>query len=338
MTYQELITSIKKKIYSPVYLLMGENTYYIDKVTDYIQNNFFEDESVKDFNFQVLYGKDSTVNQIASLAKQFPMMSDYRVLIVKEAQSLEKIAELASYVQRPQKQTILVLCYKYKTLDKRTVLYKEVDKLGGVFETQKIWDNQVSKFVKEIVAEKDFKIDDYTAELIASHIGTDLSRIDNEITKLKNVLSPGAKITANVVEDYIGISKEYNVFELINAIWLRDGKKAFEIITFFQSNPKNFSNVMVLSQFYTSFMKMLQYYTLDNKENLASLKIPFTAQNAFRRAAQYYTLPQVIKIMSLLKEYDLKSKGYEGSSIQDQELLKELVYKIMSRNFTTCTK
>lgn len=336
MTYQNLIQSFKKKIYLPVYLLMGENDYYIDKVSNYIQDNFFDDEGVKDFNLEILYGKDTTVNEIVSLAKQFPMMSDYRVLIVKEAQNLERsIADLLPYVQNPQKQTILVLCYKYKNLDKRLSLFKAIDKMGGVFESPKVYDNQVPKYVKEIVAENKFIISDYTAQLIAIHIGTDLSRIENEIIKLKNIIKEGEEISPELVEEYIGISREFNEFELINAIWARDASKAFQIIQYFESNPKNYPNAKTLPLIYNGFIKLMQYHFAKEKRNLKTYNIfNAEAEKAFRSAVQFYTLDILKAIIHLLKMYDLKSKGHEGCDIDDHELLKELTIKIITCNFS----
>lgn len=334
MTYEKIIENFKKKIYLPVYLLMGENTYHIDKISNFIQDNFFEDEGEKDFNLEILYGKDSNIDQVISLAKQYPMISNYRLLIIKEAQSLMKITELAPYVQNPQKQTVLVLCYKYKAMDKRTLLYKAIDKMGGVFESPKIYDNQVAKYVKEIATEKKFLIDSYASELIAAHIGTDLSRIDNELNKFKNIIKEGESITPDLVQEYIGISKEYNEFELINAIWSKNAQKAFDIIQYFESNSKAYPIQKTIALFYTSFMKLMQYYFAANKSNLKQFNV-FTAESerAFRAAVVTYPYPILMRIIHLLKIYDLKSKGYESCNIPDQELLKELTFRIIERRF-----
>ncbi|MBP7102772.1 MAG: DNA polymerase III subunit delta [Bacteroidales bacterium] len=334
MTYEKIIDDFKKKIYVPVYLLMGENAYHIDKITHFIQENFFEDEGVKEFNMDILYGKDSSVDQIVSLAKQYPMMSNYRLVIIKEAQSIAKIADLAPYVQNPQKQTVLLLCYKYKSLDKRTLLYKAIDKMGGVFESPKIYDNQVSKYVKEIAAEKKFIIDNYTAELIASHIGTDLSRVDNEFNKFKNIIKEGASITPELVQEYIGISKEYNDFELVNAIWAKNAPKAYEIIYHFQSNPKAYPIQKTIAVLYNSFMKLVHYHFSANKSNLKQYNV-FTAEaeKAFRYATTAYPYPIIMRIIHLLRMYDLKSKGFENCDTPDQELLKELTFRIIEGRY-----
>ncbi|MGI6291617.1 MAG: DNA polymerase III subunit delta [Bacteroidales bacterium] len=331
MTYEQIIDNFKKKIYLPVYLLMGENTYHIDKLTDFILENFFEDEALKDFNLEILYGKDTTVDQIVALAKQYPMMSNYRLVIVKEAQSLNKIANLTPYVQNPQKQTVLVLCHKYKTIDKRTVLYKSLEKTGGLFESPKIYDNQVAKYVKEMANEKQYLITHSTSEIIANHIGADLSRINNELDKFKNIIKEGETITPDLVQEYIGISKEYNEFELINAIWSQNAQKAFEIINYFQSNPKEHPIQKIIALFYTSFLKLIQYHFSSNKSNLRQFNIFAEAEKPFLNAIKNYPYPVVVKIIRLLKIYDLRSKGFEGYNISEFELLKELVFRIIQR-------
>ena len=340
MPHRVVIANLQKKIYVPVYLLMGEEPYFIDRISDYFQDCFFEDEGMKDFNQQVVYGKDVRVEDIVSMAKEYPIMSDYRLLIVKEAQELQKspgskdsdlFAPLTKYLQQPQKQTLLVLCYKYKSVDKRSAFFKAVSKNGCVFETPKIYDNQVGRYVKDMVAEKHYTIDDATAELIASHIGADLSRIDKELDKFRNILPQGGKITAELVEAHIGISREYNGFELANALWERNLDKAYEIIRFFSTNPKNYPNPMILAMLYTSFLKIVQYHYAADKSDLRSLGVNWNVQRQFQSAVQYYTLPVAIRIIRLLKDYDLKSKGYDGCETQDQELLKELVFRIIHR-------
>lgn len=340
MPHRVVIANIQKKIYSPVYLLMGDVPYFIDKISDYFQDHFFEDEGMKDFNQQVVYGKDVKVEDIVSMAKEYPIMSDYRLLIVKEAQEMQKssggkdsdlFAPLIKYLQQPQKQTLLVLCYKYKSVDRRSAFFKAVSKNGCVFETPKIYDNQLGRYVKDMVSERNYTIDDATAELIASHIGVDLSRIDKELDKFRNILPQGGKITSELVEAHIGISREYNGFELANALWERNLDKACEIVRFFSTNPKNYPNPMILAMLYASFLKILQYHYASDKTDLRSLGVNWNLQRQFQSAVQYYTLPVTIRIIRLLKDYDLKSKGYEGYDTQDQELLKELVFRIIYR-------
>ncbi|MBR4492297.1 MAG: DNA polymerase III subunit delta, partial [Bacteroidales bacterium] len=313
---------------------------FIDRISDYFQEHFFEDEGVRDFNQQVVYGKDIRVDDLVAMAKEYPIMAEHRLLIVKEAQELQKasgakesdlFAPLTAYLQHPQKQTLLVLCYKYKSVDKRSSFFKAANKVGCVFETPKIYDNQVPKYVKEMVAEKGFKMDDVTAELIASHIGTDLSRIDKELDKFRNIIPAGGSITKELVEEYIGISREYNGFELANALWERNLNKAYEIIRYFSTNPKDYPNPMILAMLYSSFLKIVQYHYAADKSDLRAFGVMWNLQRQFQSAVKYYTLPVAIKILRLLKEYDLKSKGYEGCDTNDQELLKEVVFRIINR-------
>lgn len=334
MDYKKIIDNFQKKIYAPIYLLMGENPYLIDKITHFIEDNFFEDESLKDFNMEILYGKDSNVPHIVSLAKQFPMMSNYRLLIIKEAKDLKKITDLLAYAQKPQKQTVLVLCYKYGRLDKRTTLYKAIEKIGCVFDSPKVYDNQVSKYVLEMVAEKKFTIDNYTAELIANHIGTDLARINNELDKFKNIILQGNSITPDLVQEYIGVSKEFNDFELVNAIFERNIHKAFTIIHFFQSNPQNNPIQRTIGVFYSSFMKLLQFHFSSTKSNLKQFNI-YTreAENSFRQGIRNFPYYHLTQVVYLLKTYDLKSKGFEGCNTPGSELLKELIFRIIEQKY-----
>jgi len=262
------------------------------------------------------------------------------LLIVREAQELQKasggkesdlFAPLTAYLQHPQKQTLLVMCYKYKSVDKRSAFFKAANKVGCVFESPKIYDNQVPKYVKDMVGEKGFRMDDATAELIASHIGTDLSRIDKELDKFRNILPEGGAITRELVEEYIGISREYNGFELANALWERNLDRAYEIIRYFSTNPKNYPNPMIIAMIYSSFMKIIQYHYSADKGDLRALGVMWNLQRQFQSAVKYYTLPVSIRVLHLLKEYDLKSKGYEGCETNDQELLKELVFRIINR-------
>ncbi|MBO4282438.1 MAG: DNA polymerase III subunit delta [Bacteroidales bacterium] len=340
MPHRVIIGNLQKKIYYPFYLLMGETPYFIDKICDYFQNCFFEDDGVRDFNQQVVYGKDIRVEDLVSMAKEYPIMAEHRLLIVKEAQELQKtpgskdgdvFAPLVAYLKNPQKQTIMVFCYKYKSVDKRSAFFKAANNGGCVFETPKIYDNQVPKYVMDMVAEKRFTMDGATAELIASHIGTDLSRIDRELDKFRNILPEGGKITKELVETYIGISREYNGFELANALWEHNLDKSFEIIRYFSSNPKNYPNAMILAMLYSSFLKVVQYHYASDKSNLRALGVNWSVQRQFQEAVRYYPLPVAVRVLHWLKEYDLKSKGYEGCDTPDQELLKELVFRIINR-------
>ncbi len=330
MEYKELVASLARKEYLPVYLLMGEEPYFIDKISNYIEENFFEDETAKDFNFQLLYGKDTTASQIVAFSKEYPMMSDYRLVIVREAQNVDKIEQLAEYVKNPQRQTVLVLCYKYKNLDGRTETYKTIDKNGAVFKSTKIYDNQLPEHIKNIAKEKGFTIGDSAVNLLASHIGTDLSRIDNEIEKLINVIPHNGEITSKIVEEYIGISKEYNIFEFVTAIIARNEYKAYEILNYFSANPASYIKAMTISTLYTAFYRLLQYhFSVDKSENfLKALGVFWKDARLYQNAASFYPISKIVKIMHLLRKYDLMSKGATGNNIEEQELVKELVFQI----------
>ena len=330
MEYNELIASLKKKEYVPIYLLTGEEPYFIDKIGNYIEEHFFEDETAKDFNFQLLYGKDTTVEQIVAYSKEYPMMSDYRLVIVREAQNVDKIEQLSGYAKNPQKQTVLVLCYKYKSVDGRTEFYKTVAKNGVIFKSAQIYDNQLPLHIKTIAHEKGFTIGDSAINLLSSHIGVDLSRIDNEIEKLHNVIPKNGEITTQIIEAYIGISKEYNIFEFVTSVIARNEYKAYEILNYFCTNPANYEKTRIIPTFYLSFYKLLQYhFSVDKSENyLKALGVFWKDIPVYRNAASFYTISKIVKIMHLLRKYDLMSKGATGTNIEEQELIKELTFQI----------
>ena len=328
--YKELISSLKNKEYAPIYLLTGDEPYFIDKASNYIEDNFFKEETDKDFNFQLLYGKETTIDQIVAYSKEYPMMSDYRLVMVREAQEVGKIEQLAGYVKNPQKQTVLVLCYKYKSVDGRTEFYKTIAKNGAIFKSAQIYDNQLPIHIKNIAGEKGFTIGDSALNLLASHIGVDLSRIDNELEKLRNVIPKNGEITTQIIEEYIGISKEYNIFEFVTAVIARNEYKAYEILNYFSANPANYEKTRIIPTFYAAFYKLLQYhFSVDKTENyLKALGVFWKDIPIYRNAAQTYSVSKIIRIMHLLRKYDLMSKGATGTNIEEQELIKELVFQI----------
>jgi DNA polymerase-3 subunit delta len=330
MEYKELIASLAKKEYAPVYLLMGEEPYFIDKIDHYIEDHFFKDELLKDFNFQLLYGKDVTENQIIAFAKEYPMMSDRRLVIIREAQNLDNINDLAGYVKDPQKQTVLVLCYKYKNLEAKTELYKTVNKFGVIFKSAKVYDNQLPDIIRSIATEKGFKIDSSAVNLLAAHIGVNLSRIDNEIEKLINVIPPKGEITVPIIEKYIGISKDFNIFEFTTAVIGCDTFKAYEILNYFSANPVGYAKTLTISTLYAAFYRLLQYHFSVDKSGdyLKALGVFWKDIPVYQKASLFYSIPKVINIMHLLRKYDLMSKGGTGTNTEEQELIKELVFQI----------
>ena len=276
----QILTDLKRKIFKPVYFLSGEEAYYIDLISDYIEKNVL-DENEQEFNQTILYGKDVDLNSIISAAKRFPMMSDYQVVIVKEAQNLKELGKsaggsddeevgepttlkkgnttssiaLASYLQHPQASTILVFCYKYKKLDKRSSTYKSLQKNHVFLETKKLYDNLLPEWITTTVQDQKFKIGPKAAFLLAEFLGNDLSKITNEIEKLVINLKEGEEITTDAIQDKIGISKEFNVFELQDAIGKKDVLKANRIINYFSANEKEHPSVMTLSVLYGYFAK-----------------------------------------------------------------------------------
>jgi len=329
MEYNEIIASFNKKEYVPIYFLMGEEPYFIDKLGSYIEDRFFEDETEKDFNFQLLYGQDVSAGEVANYAKEYPMMSQYRLLIVREAQSIDKIAQLAEYMKNPQRQTVLVLCYKGK-FDARTEMYKAMAKNGVIFDSKKVYEDHLPNHIRTIAKEKKMQIDETAVNLLATHIGVDLYRIDNELEKLINVIPQNGEITSQIVESYIGISREYNSFELVSAIIARNEKKAYEILNYFSTNPKNFEKTVTISSLYTAFFKLLQYhFSVDKSESyLKSIGVFWKEIKPYMYASSHFSVSRIVKIMHLLRKYDLMSKGAFGNNAEEPELLKELTFQI----------
>jgi DNA polymerase III subunit delta len=346
----QILLDLKRKIYKPVYFLSGEEPYYIDQVSDYIEANVL-DESEKEFNQTVIYGKDTDVSGILALAKQFPMMSEHTVVIVKEAQAVKDLGkntsseepgdkssaassaqQLVAYLNNPQPTTILVFCYKYKTIDKRSTIAKALQKHAVFLETKKLYDSQLPEWIGNLVKERGYTIGPKATMLLGEFLGNDLARISNEVDKLLISLPAGSEITADKVQDNIGISKEYNVFELQDALGKKDILKANRIIAYFSSNEKDNPMVLVMSNLFNYFTKVLRYHFLQDKSKFAAAQglgvNPFFVES-YAKAAQNYNTGKLKLIFSALKEYDLKSKGVDNPSTSHGELLKELIYKIL---------
>lgn len=331
MKYQDIITQIDNKVFKPVYFLMGEESYYIDKISDYISKNILSTEE-KEFNQTTLYGKDIDVATIVSEAKQFPFGSEYRVVIVKEAQDIRSIDKLESYLDNPSPSTILVICYKYKKIDKRKKFGKELSKKTVLFESKKLYDNQVPAWIKNYVTELNCSIDDKSCRILTEYLGSDLSKISNELNKLSLNLKSGEQITPKIIEENIGISKDYNIFELQNALGVKDILKSNRIIKHFSENPKNHPFVFTISSLFSYFQKIMIYHNLkDKSKNSAASALgvnPFFV-SSYQIAAKNYSMSKLFKIFTYLKDYDLKSKGLNNPSTNESELLKELTFKIL---------
>lgn len=340
MTVSDLIKDIKARKFKPVYLLHGEEPYYIDQVVHYMEANILNDME-KGFNQTVLYGKDTDMATVMNAAKRYPMMSDYQLVIVKEAQDLKwaketegsgKQAEFVlNYFEKPMPTTILVLAYKYANFDKRKKIYKAIDKAGLVFQSDPVRDYKLAAWIEELVKEKGYKIAPQASALMAEYLGTDLSKIANEVEKLMLNISKEVTIDTDLVQKNIGISKEYNVFELQKALSVRNVLKCNQIVNYFADNPKANPMVMVMANLSAYFSKILKYHYLPNKGDAAKeLGVnPYFVKD-YETAARSYNLNKTFEIISLLRAYDLKSKGVDSTgNTTDGELLKELLFKMI---------
>jgi DNA polymerase III subunit delta len=347
--FENIMLDLKRKIFRPVYFLCGEEPYYIDTITDFIEANVL-DEAEREFNQTIVYGKETSLGGILGLARQYPMMSEYRVVIVKEAQDVRDLSrksdsdetadensapalkQFQSYVQKPQPSTILVFAYKYKTFDKRTALAKSLQKHAVFLETKKLYENQLPQWISNLVKERGYAMNQRASFMMAEFLGNDLSRIANELDKLTITLKAGAEITPEMVQEKIGVSKEYNVFELQDALSKRDVLKANRIVNYFASNEKDHPLIMVLGNLYGYFCKILKYHFLPDKSKFAAAQglgvNPFFVEG-YAIAASNYPTGKLKQVFGFLKECDLRSKGIDNPSVGQGELLKELVFKIL---------
>ena len=331
MTYDQILQSLKKKDYRPVYFLSGEEPYYIDAIANFIDENVL-DEADKGFNQSVLYGKDVDLQNVLNLAKQFPMMGDKQVIIVREAQDIKNFDALESYIKQPQTSTVLVFCYKGKSLDKIKNLAKSLDKHAVLFESKKLYDNQLPDWITQYVSSKGFTISPKASVLLSEFLGNDLSKITNEVDKLCILIPAGSLISPEIIEKNVGISKDYNIFELNNALGAKDFDKAMRIVQYFAANPKSNPFVVTVSTLHGFFLKVMTYHFAPDKnpDSLAVLmKVNKFFLKDYQLAAKNYPPKKISSIFELLNEYDLKSKGVNNPSLEDGELLKELVYKIL---------
>lgn len=347
MTYKEIISDIEKKLFHPVYFFCGEEPYYIDMLSQCIEKNVL-DETEREFNQFIFYGRENSLATILDAAYRFPMMANYQVIIVKEAQDLkdllprdkdrdtkkddEKEHLLISYLNNPQKTTVLVFCFKYQKLDMRTTLAKKMAKNAVLFESKKLYDNQIPAWIEGYLKDKELIIGHKALALLTEYLGNDLSKISNELNKLMiNIPSP-SEITVNDIEQNIGISKDYNVFELHDALGTQDAEKAMRIIMYFASNPKDNPFVLTMGALYLFFSRLLIYHTLKDKSQnnvAASLGVsPFFVKD-YISAARAYSLPALQTAIHILKEYDLKSKGLGNVSMDEGELYRELILKLI---------
>jgi DNA polymerase-3 subunit delta len=331
MDYKLIIKNIESKKFEKIYFLHGEETHFIDVITNAIIEHALEDHE-RDFNQSILYGKDSDARSIMAEAKGYPMMAQRRLVILKEAQSFRGIEDLKPYFESPSDQTIFVVNYKYKNYDSRKKAIKAVEKNGIVFKSDKVPEYKLSNWIESFVKSSGYGITPKAAMLIAEFLGNDLSKICNELDKLQILVEKGTTINEIHIEENIGISKDYNIFELINAIGARDVSKANKIVDYFDHNPKATSIIMVVSNLYNHFSRLMKIHFLQNKskEAIASaLRVhPFVAGQMLN-SAQIYNPKKIAANIAILHEYDLKSKGINNSSFTHGQLMKEMTFKLM---------
>ena len=333
MTFDQIISDIHKKKYAPIYFLMGEEPYFIDMISDTIEEEVL-DETEKAFNQIVVYGRDVDIDTIANHAKSFSMMGGYMVVIVKEAQDLKDIEDFEKYIDVIPSTTILVFDYKYKKLDKRRALAKKIDKIGVLFESKKLYDNNIPGWIQGYMADKGYKITPKATQMLADFLGTDLHRIRNEMEKLIIAVPKVRELNDEDVERNIGISKDFNVFELQNALGRRDALKAYQIVNYFGDNPKENPLLVTAITLYGFFTKILKvHYATDPTTNaLASVLgvSPYFIRD-YQVAARNYSIADCVRCISVLREFDLKGVGYNSGETSEKDLYREMVFKLLNK-------
>ncbi|HNE50141.1 MAG TPA: DNA polymerase III subunit delta [Chitinophagales bacterium] len=328
-TFDSIWKDLQAKKFAPIYFLCGEESYYIDLIEDFIATNSLQPHE-KDFNFSLFYGKDADPITILNDVKQYPTFADRRVVIVREAQDI-KVKDwevFEKYIEHPINSSILIFAHKNKTLDKRTKIAKLIEKKTTYFESKKIAENELPNWIANYVNNRGFKINDDATRVLAENIGNDLSRISNELDKLSVMLSDNAVITTDIIEKYIGISKEYNISEFNNAIIKRDFTKAMKMVMYFEKNPKAGSIIAIIAYLYNHFSKLFVLHQLGSVK--ATTEAIGWIHDDVSKGIKYYSLQKTQSILHLLCEYDAKSKGlYATGNNSNSDLLKELVYKVM---------
>jgi len=336
--FAQVVKDIQAGKFAPVYFLQGEEPFFIDNILGHIEKSAL-DSAQKSFNQYVLYGKDTSFEQVISTARKYPMMGERQVVIVKEAQDMkgwlkeEDQKLLANYLDNPLPSTILAFGYKYKTLDKRTKIGKTIDKQAVTILSKKLYDNQVAPWIKSYAKAAEVNITDGACMLMSENIGNNLERIANEIDKLLINVGPDRKIDENLVHRFVGISKEYNVFELQKAIGFGDHRKAMKIVNYFADNPKNNPLVLVLFNLYAYFSKMVLLWEAGTKDENQLARImgvnPFFVKD-YMAAARIYNMQRVLRNLEYIYQADLQGKGIRSINMKEKEVLTELIYKLMN--------
>ena len=332
MTFPQIIKDLKAKKYSPIYFLHGEEAFFIDKISKFIEENVLS-EGEKAFNQIVMYGKDTEHKTLIDTCSRYPMMASHQVVILKEAQEMRTLKELKPYIEKPVPTTILVICHKHKKFDGRTKFGKAVKANSLVFESKRLYDNKIPDWIATYLKSKKLNITPTAAALVGEYLGTDLSKVSNELDKLAINLPAKTTIDEKHVQQQIGISKEYNVFELQKALGEKNIVKANRIINYFISNPKKNPMVVVVSTLYNFFSKVYMSHFLKNSSEsdlMKTLKVSHAFfLKDYKLAARNFPITHSQQVISILSEYDLKSKGVKRDSASDGDLLKEMVYRIL---------
>ena len=334
MKFEDILKNIKNRIFHPVYFLYGEEPFFIDKISKTIEKTVLTDTE-KEFNQLIVYGRDTDTSQIIGMAREYPSWGSHRVVIVREAQELrniEKDERLKAYLKKPVPTTILVFDYKYKKIDKRKEFSKIIQKECVLFHAEKLRDYKVPDWIEQQVRERNFSIDPRAKLILTEALGNDLSKIENELGKLVINLEENTHITPEIVEQNIGISKDYNIFELQNALGKKDKLKVFKIIHYFASNPRENPAIMVIAMLYSYFKKVFLYhFTTDKSDNnlAAQLGVHRFFVKDFAVAARNYNIRKTRQVFTILRDYDLRAKGVESNALPDGELLREMMWKIM---------
>ena len=331
MDHKLLLKEIRNKKFEKIYFLHGEEPYFIDVLTKAIQDNALE-ESERDFNQSILYGKDAEVLSLISELKSYPMMAERRLVILKEAQYFKAIEQLESYLENPANSTIFVICYKYKTFDARKKTLKNALKNGVVFKSEKVKEYQLAEWIQQYIKTTGYELTSKACMLLIESLGNDLGRIVKELEKLAVLIEKGTIINENHIEENIGISKDYNVFELTNAVANNDILKALKIVDYFDHNPKAADLVFVISNLFKFFSQIMRIHFLPNKSREAVAQAlgvhPFVA-GELTNAKNKYDPRKIAANIALIHEYDLKSKGVGNTSATQGELMREMVYQLI---------
>lgn len=346
ISFDGILADLKSKRFASLYFLQGDEPYYIDQISDYIEKHALPDGE-KGFNQTVIYGKDTDINSIITAAKRFPMMAEKQVVIVKEAQEVKDLDKevknkiggkevafypLEEYAKKPLPSTILVFCYKYKTLDGRKPIAKTIDESGLLFTSKGLYDNQVPEWIQKNIVSKGHSVSEKATQLLTEFVGNNLSRLDNEINKILSNFTGKITVSEEHVLQFVGVSKEYNIFELQSSLAKRDILKSNKIVNYFSENTKEHPIQQLLANLFGYFSKLLLVKTANATNEADAARVlglpPFIAKE-YIIASRNYPDVKLLQIFSYIREADMRSKGYETSMVDEGEIMKELVFKIL---------